>query len=72
MSKFDKGFFLPVFLILVACVPANNIPAKSPQAINAVIDLRDWDFDKDGAKILSGECFFWNQLLDPDQISTWN
>jgi len=74
MSKYVKGAFLiPVFFILIACTPADSTPSQTPKAINAVIDLRDWDFEKDGSINLSGEWgFYWNELVDPDQIATQN
>jgi signal transduction histidine kinase len=39
---------------------------KSPQAVNGVLDLTDWDFAKDGPVGLNGEWeFYWGQLLTP-------
>ncbi len=41
-----------------------------PTARAGVIDLREWDFERDGTVTLNGEWeFFWNQLLSPDDFS---
>ena len=38
-----------------------------------VIDLRQWDFERDGSIYLEGEwAFFWGELLQPDQILDLN
>lgn len=39
-------------------------------AQDGILDISDWDFAKQGMVELSGEWnFFWQQLLDPEQIS---
>ncbi|MGD2271637.1 MAG: PAS domain S-box protein [Desulfobacterales bacterium] len=41
-----------------------------PQAIKGVLDLTEWDFDKDGPVNIDGECeFYWKQHLDPSDFS---
>ncbi|MFE5322526.1 sensor histidine kinase [Paenibacillus sp. NPDC056579] len=43
----------------------------SPSAVQGVLDLRGWDFVKDGAVELEGEWdFYWNQLLTADQAAS--
>lgn len=43
--------------------------SKKPLAKNGVIDLRDWDFEKNGNIKLDGEwLFYWEQLLDPEDF----
>lgn len=41
-----------------------------PVAIDGVMDLRSWDFDRDGSIELRGAWdFFWDQLISPDTLS---
>lgn len=65
-----KGFvaacLLAVFLgaLLPACKQAAQRPA--PKATAGVLDLRDWDFERDGIVPLNGEWrFYWEQLIGP-------
>jgi len=47
---------------LSACAPAQSPPA----AVNGVLDLTGWDFDRDGPVNLDGEWeMYWQQLLTP-------
>lgn len=42
---------------------------KAPKAAAGVLDLRDWDFKKDGPVTLEGETeFYWKKLLSPDDF----
>ncbi|MGI6778210.1 MAG: sensor histidine kinase [Acetivibrionales bacterium] len=61
---------------------------STPRAVNGILDLSNWDFQKDGVIRLEGQWeFYWNQFLDPtdfqngklpeitghiDVPSTWN
>lgn len=48
-----------------ACAEYKN----TPTAIKGVIDLSDWDFNKNGITTLDGEWeFFFGQFLDPDDF----
>ena len=41
-----------------------------PEAIAGVLDLRDWDFEKNGRVSLNGEWeFYWQQLLTPEHFT---
>ncbi|MBN2006918.1 MAG: response regulator [Anaerolineae bacterium] len=55
-------------LILVLCLlPAcsGGQPAALPVAADGVLDLRQWDFARDGVITLDGEWeIYWNQFLD--------
>ncbi|MCP5480405.1 MAG: hypothetical protein H7A21_03145 [Spirochaetales bacterium] len=52
-------------LLFAACSPASPDRAR-PEAIGGVIDLSDWDFQKDGPVSLRGEWdFYWEQLREP-------
>ena len=51
------------------CYSAPDMRAKQPFAVNGVLDLTQWDFDRDGAVSLDGEWdFYWQQLLVPDDF----
>ncbi len=53
-------------LLLVSCKFYYS-GKKEPVATKGVLDLRQWDFQKDGPVQLRGEWeFFWKQLLKPD------
>ncbi|MEG0774317.1 ATP-binding protein [Clostridium sp.] len=80
MKKFEspkiKLFFLllltlGVFLnIINSSLNVNNIEKTNPVAKNGVIDLRDWDFSKDGMIKLSGDWeFYRNELLTPKDFN---
>jgi two-component system, sensor histidine kinase ChiS len=61
------SFIILTFFILIS-FNCNESPKKpNPSAIQGVLDLRDWDFEKDGVVQLKGEWeFYWNELLDPN------
>ena len=55
-------------VFFIACLNNKNqrIP---PKALNGVLDLADWDFEKDGSIDLSGEWeFYWQQHLTPGDL----
>lgn len=57
-----SGFFLVQFSMAGAGTKLN---AKA-----GYLDLRDWNFKKDGNVALTGEwSFYWNELLSPDEAS---
>jgi serine phosphatase RsbU (regulator of sigma subunit) len=62
--------FIFIFIILLLHIYkcSNNYSGKKqPIAKNGVIDLSDWDFEKDGSVKLIGEWeFYWKQLLEPE------
>jgi len=44
---------------------------KPPNAVAGVLDLRDWDFARDGNVLLKGEAeFYWMKMLEPDDFMT--
>ena len=48
-------------LLLVGCSsPSKPVP---PEAVNGVIELSDWDFERDGPVELKGEWLFTHNLL---------
>ena len=63
-----------VLLLLIIVIPLIFIAdlkthKKMPVAKNGVLDLSNWDFEKDGATRLNGEWgFYWKQLLTYDDF----
>lgn len=53
------------------CGCTGDAPKKtSPAATQAVLDLRDWDFEEAGPVDLNGEYeFYWHQHLNPEEFS---
>jgi len=59
-----------VCFFLCSCV-LNTDTEVAPKAVKGVLDLSNWDFDKDGPVDLSGEyAFYWNQLIYPQVFSS--
>lgn len=58
---------LVVLLGFASCVPAGQSSApNAPRVVNGVIDLRDWDFERDGPVELDGDWdFYWRRLVPP-------
>ncbi len=66
--KFTPLFFL--LLILTACGQIGLSDNPAPQAKNGVLDLRGWDFERDGIIQLDGDWeFYWEQLLTTEDFS---
>jgi adenylate cyclase len=76
--------FIGVCLCFVACqtpysessgVPPSDRSKKhdrqaAPKAVEGVLDLSDWNFEKDGIIKLDGEWeFYWEQLLEPQDFA---
>ncbi|MBI9101633.1 MAG: hypothetical protein JEY99_04420 [Spirochaetales bacterium] len=60
-----------LFYALLQTAPRKSAGISYPLAKNGVMDLRKWDFDKDGPVPLKGEWeFYWNTLLGPRQESS--
>ncbi|MCP4542764.1 MAG: PAS domain S-box protein, partial [Chloroflexi bacterium] len=54
-----------VILALAGCAGEGQGPKTPPQAVAGVLDLRDWDFERDGSIDLAGEWeFYWEQLYE--------
>ncbi len=55
------------FIALLGCAPFETTSPKiAPQAVNGVLDLTHWEFEKDGRVKLEGEWeFYWQRLLTP-------
>lgn len=57
-----------LFVVITCGLPGNRkIP---PVAKAGLLDLREWDFEKDGIVSLKGEWeFYWQEFLSPDEIA---
>jgi len=62
-------FFIVLSLAVIMC-GCRSSTKKIPEAINGVMDLRKWDFKKDGPVDLAGSFeFYWEQHLLPSDFS---
>ncbi|MCP4138771.1 MAG: 7TM-DISM domain-containing protein, partial [Chloroflexi bacterium] len=58
-----------IFFGLGACSQPGIDIRQHPEAIEGVLDLRNWDFEKEGSITLAGEwAFYWEELLQPEEI----
>jgi PAS domain S-box-containing protein len=76
MSKIGRLFILVISLMIIffitACKP-NTVDQPAPEAIDGVLDLSAWDFEKDGPVELSGKWeFYWNAHLMPGDFTGEN
>jgi len=64
------GVILLFILITVSCYkPYSTFHA--PTAKNGILDIRNWNFEKDGPINLNGEWeFYWNKLIVPSEFKT--
>jgi len=71
MAKSLKGVWLiSLCLLLISCSQSNPL-IDAPQAVEGQLNLRDWDFNRDGMVNLAGEWeFYWQELLSPSQIQS--
>jgi HD-GYP domain-containing protein (c-di-GMP phosphodiesterase class II) len=67
------SLIIPLFLFLSPYAAERVLAAPlkpAPAAVEGVLDLRQWDFQKDGAIELNGQWnFFWNAFLPPNTFS---
>jgi len=62
--------FLIILLVFLAGCMTTFTKNDVPVAEKGVLDLKDWDFNKDGLLKLNGEWqFYWNQLLFPQDFN---
>jgi|GEM_PF-133282 len=55
-------------VVLLSCQAGSSAQKPIPKADKGVLDLRSWDFDKDGPVSLDGEWeFYWKEFLSPVQ-----
>ena len=57
---------LMAFLFAISLCERILFKRHSPVAVDGILDLREWDFDTDGAAPLSGMWeLYWEQRLSP-------
>jgi len=62
---------ISLFFLTISCSQYSG--KISPKAVKGVLDLSDWDFEKDGPARLHGEWeFYWQQLLVPKDFNKEN
>jgi len=67
MNAISLFVIIIVNIFLTSCSPNGKIP---PKAIKGVLDLRDWDFEKNGVINLDGEWeFYWKELPVGDELA---
>ena len=73
MNKMLPAFawiFLTAISLFLLISSFQIINIDSPEAKNGVLDLRQWDFDKDGQVELTGEWeFYWSTHLAPEDFA---
>lgn len=58
---------------LAACAANQGLAASQPLAVDGVLDLREWDFEKGGLVNLNGQWeFYWGQLLTDNNFTGGN
>jgi serine phosphatase RsbU (regulator of sigma subunit) len=63
----QSTFTLIFFIFLFSCDAKSQLPR--PKIVDGVLDLRSWDFEKDGMISLDGSWeFYWNELLNPKNV----
>jgi two-component system, sensor histidine kinase ChiS len=68
MKKLSLTAF--VFLIMLSFAGCGDI-SQRPYAVDGVMDLSSWDFEKNGIAYLDGAWeFYWGKLLTPMELAT--
>lgn len=65
--------FLLLSLLCVLSCGKSYSGKKKPVAVKGVLDLKDWNFEKDGIVDLNGKWkFYWNTFIPPSEINNLN
>jgi PAS domain S-box-containing protein len=81
MSKLLIRIILDIFIqlliaanfIFITSCQYNSEREFSPKAINGILDLKNWDLEKNGPVDLTGEWkFYWNKHLTPADFTNHN
>jgi signal transduction histidine kinase/CheY-like chemotaxis protein len=65
-------FFIFASLLLTSCADTSKLK-PAPVAEQGVLDLSNWDFEKEGVVRLNGEWeFYWQRLLAPNELLSSN
>lgn len=77
--RFKYRLIIALLIVVVGITFVNNIinknelKGKAPKVTKGIIDLTDWDFDKNGNVPLDGDWEFYNdKLLEPSDFSKAN
>lgn len=64
------NFLIGLIVLFVSCKPLSDSKRKIPQrAANGILDLRAWDFEKDGIVNLDGDWeFYWEKFLKAEDF----
>ncbi len=69
LIKISRGTWIA--LLLVFLLPLPGVAAEAPQAMEGLIDLSEWDFNRRGPVELRGEFeFYWEQFLGRRELLT--
>ena len=64
-----KKLTTKIFIAIILLSPVSAV--ANPEAIEGIIDLTGWDFDRDGNIELRGEYeFYWNRFLERHELLT--
>jgi class 3 adenylate cyclase len=66
-----KNILIIIFAAIILSSCSNENRKEAPKAVKGVLDLRNWDFEKDGIIKLDGEWeFYWQQFLASKDFDT--
>ena len=72
----DQGYAIRLTtmgLLLLLLGSCGEERREAPKVVDGVIDLSDWDFEKDGPVSLEGDWhFWWEELLTPEELMAPN
>ena len=67
IMKFNVTIILLLSLLFIISCGKSYSGKKQPVALKGVLDLRNWDFEKDGPVELKGQAeLYWHTLLNPE------
>ncbi len=71
MNRLTRKYCLTlIFALAILSFSCGHKWESTPKAVNGVLDLRNWDFEKDGAVRLDGEWeFYWKQFLSTKELA---
>jgi hypothetical protein len=73
MKSLLSGILLTLvvlFLFLSSACHSNHEGKSPPKAVKGILDLTQWDFEKDGPVYLNGEYeFYWKEHVSPSDFS---
>lgn len=71
IKRMTALYILCCLMVPALCACGNGPMKKRPVAVKGILDLRGWDFERDGSVNLDGEWeFHWNCLLNPPDIES--